>query len=454
MTQAQLDDKTYLKQVRDQYEELPYPPRDPAKELEALLFPMTCGLDRLNYYHYEGKRDFRENFNVLVAGCGTGDAVVALAAQLYGTKAQITALDMSTASLNVAKARAEARGLDNIRFVHDSLLNVAAHAKQPFDLINCIGVLHHLEVPEAGLKALETVLAPGGVMHLMLYARYGRQSVYQMQSLMRIINQHEPQTQRKVEYCRRVLNQLPPHHEFRRFVNTIMDVNHWGDAGLYDLLLHSHDVAYTVPQVYDFLASAGLQPSHWFFGVKPQGNMLYLPEGHIRDAELLQKVKQLPLREQQAVAELMDSSIALHEFYAVREVPALPRKDDRDMVPHLDVMQTPGLALELGTALQALGATQQLQVQFFDQTVLIANTPHAGLLLQYMDGNASLGEILAKVRAAVPSGNPTPDDATLLAEFYSLFATFNQFDLMFLRHRTVPANRGLQEAGVAGNRKV
>ena len=341
MLKAALDDASYVKQVREQYENLPYPPRDPAKELEGLQFSQGAGLDRINYYHFGGRRDFNQAFEVLVAGCGTGDAVVTLATQLYGTPARITAVDMSGASLAVARARMEARGLDNVRFVHDSLLNVATHMQQPFDYINCTGVLHHLEVPEVGLAALESVLAPEGVMHLMLYARYGRESVYQMQSLMRMINGDEPNIQRKVDMCRKVLEALPPHHGFRLFTETVSDVKQLGDSGLYDLLLHSHDVAYTVPQVYGFLGKAGLLPTHWFFGRHPKGNELYRAEGTISDPQLLKQVQALPLPQQQAVAELMDGTIARHEFYAARRKPALPCIDDLDMVPHFDVMQPP-----------------------------------------------------------------------------------------------------------------
>ncbi len=451
MPQAQMDEATYLKQVREQYEQLPYPPRDPARELNALIFTMTSGLDRINSYHYSGKRDFSQPFEVLVAGCGTGDGVISLGTQLYGSPARITALDMSTASLAVAKGRAEARGLDNIRFVHDSLLNVKAHTEKPFDHINCLGVLHHLEAPEAGLAALESVLAPDGAMHLMLYAQYGRESVYQMQKLMRLVNGDEPNMQRKVDMCRAMLAQLPAHHGFRTFVETVQDVKQWGDSGLYDLLLHSQDVAYTVPQVYDFLSSAGLQPSHWFYGEHPKGNDLYRARGHISDPELLAQAQQLPLRDQQTVAELMDSTIARHEFYAVRNVPALPDPNDLDMVPHIDVVHGKTLAGELGQALRSLSLGQPMQVQLHGCNVLVSNTAHAGLLLMHMDGETTLRTLFEKVRAA--AGNAVTD-AELKREFLQLFAAFNRYDVMFVKHAGVPAYRSMDEANALRGKKA
>ncbi|WP_197473052.1 hypothetical protein, partial [Oleiphilus sp. HI0123] len=70
---------TYLEEVRQQYENYPYPARDPANEKTDLYVSKPCSLDCLNYYAFEGKRDFTQSFRVLVAGGGTGDDVIYLA---------------------------------------------------------------------------------------------------------------------------------------------------------------------------------------------------------------------------------------------------------------------------------------------------------------------------------------------------------------------------------------
>ena len=56
----------------------------------------------------------------LVAGGGTGDATIFLAEQLRGTNAEVVHLDMSQASIALAQARAQIRGLDNITWVQKS----------------------------------------------------------------------------------------------------------------------------------------------------------------------------------------------------------------------------------------------------------------------------------------------------------------------------------------------
>ena len=57
--------------------------------------------------------------------------------------------------------------------------------KRYFDLIVCTGVLHHLADPDAGLRALRSVLNPKGAMYLMVYAPYGRTGVYMLQDYCR-----------------------------------------------------------------------------------------------------------------------------------------------------------------------------------------------------------------------------------------------------------------------------
>jgi 2-polyprenyl-3-methyl-5-hydroxy-6-metoxy-1,4-benzoquinol methylase len=58
---------------------------------------------------------------------------------------------------------------------------------QTFDQIVCTGVLHHLPDPDSGLRALRSVLAPDGAMHLMIYAAYGRAGIYMMQECCRLL---------------------------------------------------------------------------------------------------------------------------------------------------------------------------------------------------------------------------------------------------------------------------
>ena len=162
------DFDNYLPTVRDQYEDLPYPARDPEDENKGLMETWTDLLGKINHYCFGGRHNFQNAFRVLVGGAGTGDATIYLAEQLRKTDAEIVHLDMSAASIAIAQQRAAKRGLKNNSWVHDSLLNISPERFGRFDYIQCTGVLHHLENPEAGFQALKSVLKPQGAMCLLV----------------------------------------------------------------------------------------------------------------------------------------------------------------------------------------------------------------------------------------------------------------------------------------------
>ena len=205
----------YLPQVREQYEDLPYPPRDPRDEKNRLMKTWLDDLAMINHYCYAGRQSFRDQYRVLVAGGGTGDGTLFLAEQLRHTDAAIVHLDLSQASIDIARQRAQARGLSNITWIHDSMLALPELGLGKFDYVNCSGVLHHLQDPDAGLCALLAVLKDTGAMGIMVYGQYGRTGVYQMQSLMRLVNQGVADATNKIRNTREVLASLPASNWFR-----------------------------------------------------------------------------------------------------------------------------------------------------------------------------------------------------------------------------------------------
>ena len=66
-----------------------------------------------------------------------------------------------------------------------SLLDLDPTIHGHFDLIICVGVLHHLENPSDGLNKLNSVLKNDGFIFIMVYGKYGRTGIYQMQDLLK-----------------------------------------------------------------------------------------------------------------------------------------------------------------------------------------------------------------------------------------------------------------------------
>ncbi len=435
MKQALTSDSNYLREVREQYENYPYPPRDPQQELKRFLAFRTGSFDCLNYYHYSGKRDFSKGFRALIAGGGTGDSTIALAEQCRGINAEIIHLDLSASSLEIAQARAKIRGLSNITWVHGSLLDAPQLLDGPFDFIESQGVLHHLANPEEGLAALSQMLRDDGVLCLMLYATYGRESVYQMQNLMQILNKGEASAQQRVDNCKTVMSHLPSTNRIADLPPKCEDLQSFGDVGIYDMFLHSQDRAYTVAQVYDFVASSGLVPTHFFFDMQKEGNDLYNLEHYLGESELSDAVRRLPLREKQAAAELMHGDIFKHAFYAAKRVPAVPSLHDLDNVPFFYMTMRNDNYQRFAEFLREAPVGETFEIEHHYNVVSYSNTPHLALMCGFMDGHKSLAEIFDAVIAA---SDTKPDVETLLGEFKSFFAAFNKKDMIFLRHKSVP----------------
>ncbi len=422
----------YAPSVKAQYEVYPYPPRDPEQEKTRLYVPVLDALDVLNHYGFAGRRDFSSGFNALVAGCGTGDSAIALAEQLRGTAATVTCLDLSETSLNIARRRAAIRGLDNITWVQESLLELPRLGMGRFDYINCSGVLHHLESPPEGLQALKEVLADDGVLGLMLYAAYGRAGVYQMQALMRFINQGAENTDEKIANTLKVIDTLPERHAFRQSMDIYAQEIQAGPSGIYDLLLHSHDRAYTIPELYAFLDEGGMQLVRLF------GELSYRPETHIRDPGLLEKVQRLPLRSRQAVGELLHGKLCQHTVYAAKTPKQPPELSDiHGVVPALAFIYDQ--AAYEGFYRLCEDARQRIVFRMpggGNLSIAIPKTAHVALIMKYVDGRRTLGEIFAQVRREC--GEAPPSDSRLLAEFRPLFDAMHASHALLLRHRSVP----------------
>ncbi|KZR84893.1 MULTISPECIES: class I SAM-dependent methyltransferase [Prochlorococcus] len=110
---------------------------------------------------------------VLIAGCGTGNQVIM--ASRY-KNADITAFDLSKTSLAYAIRKADDYQMKNVTFKIMDILDIANQTEK-FDVIECSGVLHHMQDPEAGLSALVHQLKPGGFMKLGLYSELARQQI-------------------------------------------------------------------------------------------------------------------------------------------------------------------------------------------------------------------------------------------------------------------------------------
>jgi SAM-dependent methyltransferase len=364
--------------VKQQYEAYPYPARDPADEARRLITGSPSFLPELNHYVFGGRRDFHRPMRVLVAGGGTGDGLIHLAQYLAasGGSHEVVYLDLSSASRAIAEARALARGLGNIRFLTGSLFELPQLAPGPYDYIDCCGVLHHLPDPAAGLRVLADQLASTGGMGLMVYGQYGRAGVYPLQAALRqLVGGETPAMQ--VALAKALLSDLPETNEFQR--NPFLVDHRQNDAGLYDLLLHSQDRAYTVPELHALVDGAGLGIAAF---IEP---CCYDPLTYLKDDELRRRAAALALPEQQALAERLCGALKTHVIYVVprARLPEAVAQPAPDLAPWLNGVPAKALA-------ETLAQRGELAVSFETGRLVFAAPPRTADIVALIDGRRTL----------------------------------------------------------------
>jgi SAM-dependent methyltransferase len=291
-------------EVRDFYDRYPYP--RPVASLEQYR---EVWLDharrRADYHLFWPAAPYRHDFSILVAGCGTSQGA---RHAMRWPEAQVTAIDVSTASVRCTDELRRTHGLRNLQ-VHQLPIERAHELGAAFDQIVCTGVLHHLPDPDAGLVALREVLKPDGAMHLMVYAPYGRIGIYMLQEFCRSVGIRA--TDAGIRDLVAALRELPRGHPLQTLLREAPDFQQ--EAALADALLHPQDRAYSVPQLFDFIHGAGLRFGRWVKQApySPQcGVMANLPQ--------TARLRELTMVDQYAAAELFRGTMVRHSVVAYR----------------------------------------------------------------------------------------------------------------------------------------
>ena len=307
--------------------------------------------------------------SILVAGCGT---VQAAYAAYRNREDQVVGIDLSDSSLAHERFLQERHGLDNLQLFKGDLLEVGSLGRR-FDVILCTGVLHHMAEPGAGLAALREVLAPDGVMVLMLYGQTVRTGVYMLQDAFRRIGVE--QSPEGIAEVRRILAELPARHYAQDYIRAATELK--DDAALVDTFLHPQDRAYTVPQLLELVEDAGLAFQNWVDNFPYWRNGAWGPDTAIAAA-----VDPLPPREHWAAVEMLRQAAGMHAFTVRRAGKAVPNVDFetgdwRNFIPHA----APGLARQ-GPGLFERGG-YELRCSELEQFVLDG-----------ADGTRTIGDII------------------------------------------------------------
>lgn len=127
------------------------------------------------FARWQGKR-------VLEIGCGIGTDTINFAR----SGAQVTAVDLSSESLALAKKRAEVFGLTNITFYQanaEQLSDVVPAER--YDLVYSFGVIHHTPHPERVIEQIHKYMGNDSLFKIMVYHRTSWKVLWMMLSYAR-----------------------------------------------------------------------------------------------------------------------------------------------------------------------------------------------------------------------------------------------------------------------------
>lgn len=121
----------------------------------------------------------------LEAGCGTGHVVTGSAVMM--PHLEFYGIDFSDASLAIAQKVAATNKVD-VQFQRANLMEPLPFDFE-FDYISCLGVLHHLEVPDQGLKYLTNQLAVGGYIFIHVYGEEYHRRRFQINEMLDLLSE-------------------------------------------------------------------------------------------------------------------------------------------------------------------------------------------------------------------------------------------------------------------------
>jgi SAM-dependent methyltransferase len=291
------------------YDTYPFPP-------EPILDEPPPGYnwrwDWLAAYNFcTGMKPQKQNIRILDAGCGSGVSTEYLVH--LNPFAEVVGIDLSAGTLNVARERCQRSGANRAEFHQLSLFDVEQLPGE-FDLINCVGVLHHTNDPIRGIQALAKKLAPGGIFHIFVYGELGRWEIQLMQQAIALLQgEQKGDYPDGVKVGRQIFNSLPENNRILKREKQRWSLENQRDENFADMYVHPQEIDYNINTLFDLIDASGLEflgfsnPAFWD-----------LERLLSKAPELIDRSKNLSQRQLYRLIELLDPETSHYEFFLAR----------------------------------------------------------------------------------------------------------------------------------------
>ena len=286
------------KQVKEMYLKYPYP--SPSREISETNELVNL----LKIFEIENKEKI-EKLKILDAGSGSGHRIINVAK--YLKNCSFTGIDISENSLLIANELKNKEKIENIQFLQKNILDNNTEIGK-FDLILCMGVLHHLSDPNKGLQILSKMLNKNGMIFLYLYGKLGGHKRMLNKELISIIlEKNKIDYEEGIKIVRDIgLNKFD--YGWNLKCESIEEEN----SLIVDSLLHANETLYDSITIQDLFKKSGLF-GYAVFGISVDTNGLLFDIGSKNNEKLL-----IP---QTNISKKLNSKSALekYELKSIRE---------------------------------------------------------------------------------------------------------------------------------------
>ena len=372
------------------YTRHPYPP--PVANLDRAYEEWRdVNRDRAEYHLLWPGEPYRPDLDILIAGCGTWQAAKYA---LCRPQSRVVGIDVSLTSVECTTKLKRRYDLANLDVLQLPIERVA-QLERSFDLVVCTGVLHHLLDPDAGLRALRSVLRADGAIYLMVYAPYGRVGASMLQEYCRTLEIGSSDSD--VDTLVATLDALPRNHPLLALLGASRD---GVDAhALADALLNPRERSYTVEQLLDWLARNSLTFGRWYWQAP------YLPScGAISQTLHAARLAALPEAQRYAAMELWRGTMATHSAVAYRNetraADVAPRFDDQQWLHYVPIRRPWTHVIDEHLPTDAAGAL--LNRSHTSHDLYLVLDARERRLFDGMNGHRSIAEIIELAREGEP----------------------------------------------------
>ncbi|AVZ30405.1 methyltransferase domain-containing protein [Nodularia spumigena] len=246
-----------LEIMRQRFDSSPYPrqplEKSPKNETDKLYIHSLVNA----YYLRNQKVIDTQGKLILDAGCGSGYKSLMLAEANPGAK--IVGFDISPESVKLARERLDYHGFDNAEF-HVLALEELPSLNQQFDYINCDELLYLLPDINVGLKAMQAVLKPEGIIRTNLHSIFGRSNFFSGQKIFTMMGLMAGNPgELEVEIVRETIQALKNDVELKARTWQPSYATPKGEEIILMNYLLQGDKGYTIPDIFSALAESHLE---------------------------------------------------------------------------------------------------------------------------------------------------------------------------------------------------